>query len=152
MAQAPSVTGVTLSWSGRCKPLGLATVAFRIAIAGAVLQTGAVGQQPAVGQRVIAAIKAEALRTSEATKLFHTLTDTFGPLSSDFVNRCLGSYCFGFDSVSGTPAAAINFFSNAAVSWCRSIRFPPRLLPPALPRAESTGVLPLASFASSLAP
>src|SRR2546428_6688837 len=56
-----------------------AAVAFGIAIVAGLFQAGAVGQEPAVDQRMMAAIKAEALRTSEAAKLFHALTDTFGP-------------------------------------------------------------------------
>ena len=42
--------------------------------------------------------------------------------------------------------------SSAAVSSWTSMRAPPRLLPPAFPRAESTTVLPRLSLASRSAP
>ena len=47
---------------------------------------------------------------------------------------------------------AASFRSSAAVSSCTSMRAPPRLLPPALPSAESTGVLPRLSLALRSAP
>ena len=47
---------------------------------------------------------------------------------------------------------AISFLSSAAVSSWTSMRAPPRLLPPALPIAESTGVLPRLSLALRSAP
>src|SRR5262245_19413496 len=50
------------------------------------------------------------------------------------------------------PADAINFLNNSAVSSCTSIRCPPRLLPPALPSAESITVLPWLSLAFRSAP
>jgi hypothetical protein len=78
MAQAPSVTRDPFV-ERQMKTTRSATVAFGVAIAAVRFQAGAFGQQPAVDQKMIAAIKAEALRPSEATKLFHTLTDTFGP-------------------------------------------------------------------------
>lgn len=50
------------------------------------------------------------------------------------------------------PAGAPSFFSSSAVSAWTSILWPPRLLPPARPIAESITVIPRASFASSFAP
>src|SRR5262245_25846529 len=53
----------------------------RIAIAALIVMTGlhaGAAQEPS-NQTMIAAIKAEGMRSSEATILFHTLTDELGP-------------------------------------------------------------------------